>query len=96
MALAAKPEEGKYKEFYVGKLEGHHSWLVRATMNIQIPNLQIVDSAQNSLFLKKELVFSVVEFDHGKNLIHIAPTDLLIVNYWQVTLRVEDPDSGNF
>ena len=45
--------------------------------------------------LDKEYVRALLVYAHNQMLVHVEPTDLLIVSDWKVTQLIKDPDSGN-
>ena len=47
------------------------------------------------MLIRNEYVRSICEFSENQFLIHIGPTDLLVVSGWTVLHTVVDPVPGN-
>ena len=45
--------------------------------------------------MKKEDVYAVLEYALNRLLAFIQPTDLLVIDSWQVVYRIEDPSKTN-
>ena len=86
----------KFKYTYTGTDDpSREAWIVKSKFNTEDLNFELTDAEENSLLLKQAYVNSVYEFEAQKLLIHLDPTDLIIVNDMQVKQMIKDSDSGN-
>ena len=86
----------KSKNFYEGsRNEKSATWLVKACLNNQNHEIQLIDPALNSLFLDKEEVHGILEYAANKIILFAFPKDLLIVHDYQVVKRIQESNVGN-
>ena len=83
---------------YEGKsLQGSLTWLVRCTLNrVNRWRIECPEPQTSSMLLQNEQVCSIFEYAANKQLLHLGPNDLLLIDDWQAVHRFEDADPGNF
>ena len=58
---------------------------MRCMLNREDRSIKSLNKSTNSMLLKNEIVRRVIEYDTDQMLLHIDPTDLLIVKDWKYT-----------
>ena len=53
------------------------------------------DVEKNSILLKREDLYAILEYLPGKMVGFILPTDLLLIEDWVVKYRIQDQDKSN-
>ena len=95
-AFFVRPSQKQYHSLYEGKnCPDFTSWLMRCSLNQQNLSIGCDNKKENSLLIDQEYVASILEYAQNQIIVHVKPTDLLIVNCWKVTQLIKDPDSGN-
>ena len=93
LAIAGRSQ--KYKHSYKGDQPGFASWLSKVYFDLQSKQLKLRDPDHNSLMINKNEVKSILEFMPDRLLLHINPSDLLVVIGWQMIRRIVEIDQGN-
>ena len=57
--------------------------------------IEVLDIKDESIYLKNEVIGSVLEYLKNKMLVHVTSRDILVVHMWQVVNSIHDPDFGN-
>ena len=68
--------------------------LVYTTGN-KYPRIAVYASARNSLICYNEVIKGILEYAAEKLILHIYPKDLLLVDDYEVTNRINEPSTGN-
>ena len=63
--------------------------LVRVSLN-NIKDKIISAQSNNSILLKKEDLYAILEYAPNKMIGFILPTDLIVIKNWNVVHRIED------
>ena len=59
------------------------------------PRIAIYASSKNSTLFYNEVVKSVLEYAADKLIVHIYPKDLLLIDNYEVVMKIVDPVDGN-
>ena len=87
-------QQSKWDRVYNGQTEKNDkALLIRTRLNGK--TLVNWNLKNQSILLKKEDVYAVLEYALNRLLAFIQPTDLLVIDSWQVAHRIEDPSKTN-
>ena len=59
------------------------------------PKVELMDTKENSMLLRKEIVQGLTEYATGKMIIHVNSTNLYIIEDWKNVKHINEPNVGN-
>ena len=92
--LCGQVESSKWERMYEGWTEKNDKALIIRT-RLNGRTLVKWNIRNHSILLKKEDLYGVLEYSLNKLIGFVLPTDLVVIENWQVIHRIEDPEKGN-